>query len=671
MKKIYEKAVSKAQQQAAAIALAAKEKGKKPPGKGAAAQMAGMSKKELEKFASTKRKGLPQHVPANENADKMAKAKQKHKNVKETELPKLNKKKAVKEADRPLDGDQQGPLSMSGRSNKVLENKRIRESMDTKLKAAYQEGYAHGLREQTCRVKHYSDMEEARQYYEGYKSGLDECYGMMPNRGLVDETMVEGDDDVVQNMASYGARTPTSPEDLEQKINNLKDGESMEIPVELLGIDSSSDIDISDSGESDDMLTDMPDAELRDIELDEADLEEVSRGEWIKQQDRKAERTGKSSFDAFGQTFNTKDVDESVFESLEKQLNALLNEDNVQEGLSVNIAQGMSGTYGNSEDTVSVTATGDDADKLLGFIKQVGLGGMSSQEASGTELMPVAGLSSDYGAPAFNGHDMMSDLIKVATGGDDYEHEEGSDEHHHDEPKVIRVNGERVKEEHGTCNECGMNETKCQCDEEVLDETETEDQMTDEVAESDDDGYDQSARNTELDNIGKPASGGAVNEGGDGMEDLDEEKDSYWPKNVGTSNTVGEPKGDVAKALARHAATAAAKKVTGAGQSGRRELDRTFSQVSAANKARAEKEADRLRQKYAESVELNEWANEAGKDGTEASFERDIEFMTKVISGGLNKPKSTGQQTIPVLAGDEQRTVDHVDDWQKLAGIKK
>jgi len=671
MKKIYEKAVSKAQQQAAAIALAAKEKGKKPPGKGAAAQMAGMSKKELEKFASTKRKGLPQHVPANENADKMAKAKQKHKNVKETELPKLNKKKAVKEADRPLDGDQQGPLSMSGRSNKVLENKRIRESMDTKLKAAYQEGYAHGLREQTCRVKHYSDMEEARQYYEGYKSGLDECYGMMPNRGLVDETMVEGDDDVEQNMASYGARTPTSPEDLEQKINNLKDGESMEIPVELLGIDSSSDIDISDSGESDDMLTDMPDAELRDIELDEADLEEVSRGEWIKQQDRKAERTGKSSFDAFGQTFNTKDVDESVFESLEKQLNALLNEDNVQEGLSVNIAQGMSGTYGNSEDTVSVTATGDDADKLLGFIKQVGLGGMSSQEASGTELMPVAGLSSDYGAPAFNGHDMMSDLIKVATGGDDYEHEEGSDEHHHDEPKVIRVNGERVKEEHGTCNECGMNETKCQCDEEVLDETETEDQMTDEVAESDDDGYDQSARNTELDNIGKPASGGAVNEGGDGMEDLDEEKDSYWPKNVGTSNTVGEPKGDVAKALARHAATAAAKKVTGAGQSGRRELDRTFSQVSAANKARAEKEADRLRQKYAESVELNEWANEAGKDGTEASFERDIEFMTKVISGGLNKPKSTGQQTIPVLAGDEQRTVDHVDDWQKLAGIKK
>jgi glutathionyl-hydroquinone reductase len=27
-----------------------------------------------------------------------------------------------------------------------------------------------------------------------------------------------------------------------------------------------------------------------------------------------------------------------------------------------------------------------------------------------------------------------------------------------------------------------------------------------------------------------------------------------------------------------------------------------------------------------------------------------------IISGGLNKPKSTGQQTIPVLAGDKERT---------------
>jgi hypothetical protein len=57
--RLQEKAVSKAQQQAAGIALAAKRKGETPKGDGAAAQMADMSKKDLEDFASTKHKGLP------------------------------------------------------------------------------------------------------------------------------------------------------------------------------------------------------------------------------------------------------------------------------------------------------------------------------------------------------------------------------------------------------------------------------------------------------------------------------------------------------------------------------------------------------------------------------------------------------------------------------------
>jgi hypothetical protein len=57
--RVDEKAVSKAQQQAAGIALAAKRKGETPAGKGAAAQMAKMSTKELEKYAGTKHKGLP------------------------------------------------------------------------------------------------------------------------------------------------------------------------------------------------------------------------------------------------------------------------------------------------------------------------------------------------------------------------------------------------------------------------------------------------------------------------------------------------------------------------------------------------------------------------------------------------------------------------------------
>jgi hypothetical protein len=80
---------------------------------------------------------------------------------------------------------------------------KVNESMNfKKLKAAYQEGYAHGLREMGSRFKHYEDMEEAKQYFEGYKCGLEECYGLQPNRGLVDEQSAQ---DVVDNMASFGA----------------------------------------------------------------------------------------------------------------------------------------------------------------------------------------------------------------------------------------------------------------------------------------------------------------------------------------------------------------------------------------------------------------------------------------------------------------------------------
>jgi len=46
-----------------------------------------------------------------------------------------------------------------------------------------------------------------------------------------------------------------------------------------------------------------------------------------------------------------------------------------------------------------------------------------------------------------------------------------------------------------------------------------------------------------------------------------------------------------------------------------------------------------------EEDELEEsYANAADDD-----FETDINFMTKVISGGLNKQKSTGQTTNPLL----------------------
>jgi hypothetical protein len=104
----------------------------------------------------------------------------------------------------------------------------------------------------------------------------------------------------------------------------------------------------------------------------------------------------------------------------------------------------------------------------------------------------------------------------------------------------------------------------------------------------------------------------------------------------------------------------------------------------AGEKVKKDIEYDDKKDKEEKKDKLDEWANEAGKKGTDASFEADIDFMMNVISGGLNKRKATGQTTIPVVASQLGRQVsrnttdineskmlnESVSDWKKLAGLK-
>jgi hypothetical protein len=289
-----------------------------------------------------------------------------------------------------------------------------------------------------------------------------------------------------------------------------------------------------------------------------------------------------------GKSYPVKEDDVFAFEALDKQLNDLLNE-----GVSVNMSQGLEGAGGGMDDSVSVTATGDDSAKLLAFIKQVGLGGLGDEKTLDTPASPGVAVVSDYGAPKFSGHDGMTDLLSKVTDDSDYKDEEG----HGDVPKMKM------------CGTHGVDEGKCGCGEgkEMVDEVETEDQMEYEVAEADGDsgdsgqiemGKSEAEEDEALAKAAQQDKEYTVNEGGDGMEDEEVEE--------------------------------------------------------------------------AKEEKLDEWANDAGKKGTDQAFERDIEFMTKVISGGLNKPKSTGQTTIPVIAGQDARTGDEdVTAWKKLAGLMK
>jgi hypothetical protein len=294
------------------------------------------------------------------------------------------------------------------------------------------------------------------------------------------------------------------------------------------------------------------------------------------------------SFKLGGKTFkDTSGYDSSVFESWDNQLNSLLEEYNtIQEGLTVSISKGQQG----APDSVSVNAQDGEADQLLQFIKQAGLGIFGGEEQTQVGQSSPMSVATD-GEPetaeigVVGDHDGMMDLIKKVTGGDTHEgpehgfgDEESEEGHDH--------------EENESCNECGMMECGCEAGEEgkeQVDEVESEDQMEYEVAE--DNAPDSGAADTAL-------------------EDEDDQE---------------------------------------------------------ANAAGAAYDA----------AENEEKVEEGYANGADDTFESDIDFMTKVISGGLNKQKSTGQTTAPVIASQLNRTVseskminESVNDWKKLAGIK-
>jgi hypothetical protein len=119
-----------------------------------------------------------------------------------------DEKKKVKEAkDLPGNQDKLDVAEPKGKLDakdfkELAKKKKVKEGMEHKLKAARHTGKAHALSKQAYNCN-YDDMEESRHYHEGFKEGLDECYGQMPIQGYVGEANNE-----VADMASYGAHTP-------------------------------------------------------------------------------------------------------------------------------------------------------------------------------------------------------------------------------------------------------------------------------------------------------------------------------------------------------------------------------------------------------------------------------------------------------------------------------
>jgi hypothetical protein len=464
-------------------------------------------------------------------------------------------KETLDEASMPMkkvNGKSVPAFAADGKGKNDLTKKKVKEGMDHRLKAARHMGKAHALTKEgyNCR---YDDMEESRHYHEGYKEGLDECYGQMPIQGYVGEANNE-----VADMASYGAHTPTM----------------------------------------------------------EDDMYEMDKTSYMKQQ---AIKTPGDTFKAFGQTFKDKEVVESpfAFEAWEKELNSILEGKDVNEGMTVSISKGQQGT----PDSVSVSAQDAEADQLLSIIKQSGMGLFGGDDAGRSHTGQPMTVDVDGGeGPQANievvdDHDDMLSLIRKMTGqgpaqaNGDYEEEGGHEDHGH---------------EHGedeTCESCGgMMEEGHSCGE-AVEEDESMDQREYEVAE------DQS--------------------GGDDSEESDE-VNSDATRDAALATAAGKNFADTDAPLEE------------GGDGG-----------EASNAG-------------AEGVDIADVADETEEDleeslanGADDTFESDIDFMTKVISGGLNKQKSTGQTTIPVVSTQVNRlgspmreSTDLLHDWRKLSGIK-
>lgn len=124
--------------------------------------------------------------------------------------------------------------------------------------------------------------------------------------------------------------------------------------------------------------------------------------------------------------FNAKPVGDLQFESWDKKLNELVNE-----GMNITSNTGLEGP-----DSVTISATDQDADELLAVIRSAGLGVFGGEGASGPTDSEGMTDSGDAEIDVVDDHDGMLSLIKKMTGqGDEPQSQEEPEEEYSEEPE--------------------------------------------------------------------------------------------------------------------------------------------------------------------------------------------------------------------------------------------
>ena len=297
------------------------------------------------------------------------------------------------------------------------------------------------------------------------------------------------------------------------------------------------------------------------------------------------------------------------FEGWAKELDNLL-----AEGMNVTANTGL----GDGPDSVTISATDEDAQHLLAIVKSAGLGMFAGDAQADQEGSPQMSIQSQNNPEAdidvVDDHDDMLGLIRKMTG-------QGGGQPGTAEVEVDEGGCQAC--ESGSCQEHGQ---------QVTDETETPDQ-----AEA------MAAENTPT--FGAPEA----DEGGSSEEEVEQATEKLekvhdaWSEAGNGEYEQDEPVDDGEEA---------------------EEPAEEEGEEEAEEPAEEEEEEE-------EKEEVTEWANDAGGNLEDETFESDIDFMQNVITGGLNGRKRTQSVGSPVTIASTpmKESTDLLKDWVKLSGL--
>ena len=318
-------------------------------------------------------------------------------------------------------------------------------------------------------------------------------------------------------------------------------------------------------------------------------------------------------------------ADNIQFESWQQELDGLLTE-----GINITANTGL----GDAPDSVTISATDEDAQQLLDIVKSAGLGMFAGGEQGQQGSSDGVGFSGDAIEQGRNGdamdlsssepevvddQDGMMDLIKRMTGGGSPQNqtqagvmdEGGTSEGGASQPAMEKLDGVHAAWEHA-----GGDSSEGADQEAAPDEAAPDEAGEDEVEEG--------RHNDDDDEL-------CSNCNGSGEGQYEGAKCS----SCGGSGTASRGDGDEDDGDADH--------------------------------YRDEKSDREAEERYDRGQRTDEaYANDADK-----SFIADIEFMTKGLSGGLNGKKKSQSVGAPVTIASTplKETTDLLQDWKKLAGF--